>query len=210
MTGGTEKLDVVFSYWPNSYTNVIRTYKVTLEKGKRLELDFTKENEAIPDMIKPIFYPTPSQVVDAMCKLGNVGKNDVVFDIGCGDGRMIIASVKKFNAKKGVGVDLNPDLVKLCTENAMKEGVSDKTEFRVGDALKMDNYSEASVVLLYMSEEIMVKMRPFMQKTLKPGSRIVSHRFRMGDWEPDQTITINATGNEGQKEDYTLHLWTIK
>lgn len=201
---------VVFSFWPRSYTNVIRTRVVKLEKGKRVEADLTKEDPAHPDQIKPIYYPTPYTVVEKMCELGKVGKGDVVYDIGCGDGRLVIMAIEKFHAKRGVGIDINPDLVKECQANAKKAGVSDRTEFRVEDALKIKDLSEASVVLLYLGEHLNEKIRPILQKTLKPGSRVLSHRFRMGDWEPDDTKKFTAKGNEGTDNDYEVHIWTIK
>jgi len=155
--------------------------------------------------------PTPHEVVEAMCKLGNVGPKDVVYDIGSGDGRLVILAVKKFGAKKGIGIDIDESLVKKSQENARKEGVSDKVEFRAGDALAIKDFSEASVVLLYLGDFLNRKLKPALQKTLKPGSRVVSHRFEMGkDWLPDRTVTMHATNNDGDQEEYKLHLWTIK
>jgi cyclopropane fatty-acyl-phospholipid synthase-like methyltransferase len=145
-----------------------------------------------------------------MCRMAAVGKNDVVYDIGCGDGRLVITSVQKFHARRGVGIDIRPELVKLCKENAAKAGVAAKVEFREQNALLIKDFSDASVVLLYLGDDLNLKLRPVLRKTLKPGSRIVSHRFKMGDWEPDLTKKISATGNEGDQEKYLLHLWTIK
>src|SRR5205085_12252272 len=101
-----------------TYSNTIRTKEVKFENGKTIKVDFHVEDKGRPDLIKPIFYPTPVAVVDEMCKLGKVGPKDIVYDIGCGDGRMVIAGVKKFGAKKGVGVDIDPDLIKLCNQKA--------------------------------------------------------------------------------------------
>jgi len=207
---GAATVSIEYSFWPNTYTNIIRTKVVTLAKDKSVNVDFSNEDPNTPDKIKPIYFPTPTEVVEAMCKLGNVGANDIVHDIGSGDGRLVILAVKKFDAKKGVGVDIDADLVKKSWENAKKEGVEKKVEFRAGDALEIKDFSEASVVLLYVGEDLNLKLRPILQKTLKPGSRVVSHRFRMGDWEPDRSITITAKNNSGEKEDYRLHLWTIK
>src|SRR5205807_2051933 len=129
---------------------------------------------------------------------------DVVYDLGCGDGRMVITAVKKFHAKRGVGVDLDPERITESKENAAKAKVSDKVEFRVGDVLKIKDLSDATVVLLYMGDDIDLRLRPILKATLKPGSRIVSHRFKMGDWKPERSITINEEG-----EDYHVHLWRI-
>lgn len=207
---GKDSVTVVFDFWTNSYTNFIRTRVVKIEKGKTVQADLTKEDPAFPDQIKPIYVPTPNEVVERMCKLGKVGKGDVVYDIGCGDGRLVIMAVEKFGAKRGVGIDINPDLVEQCQANAKKAGVADRTEFRVDDALKLKDLSEASVVLLYLGDDLNLKMRPILQKTLKPGSRVLSHRFTMGDWKPERSEKFTAKNNSAEDDDYEIHLWTIK
>jgi tRNA G37 N-methylase Trm5 len=204
-----DALKVVFSYWPVSYTNIIRTKVVKPGAKKTVEVDLTKEDLATPDLIKPIYYPTPKAVVEEMLKLAKVGSSDVVYDIGCGDGRMVIMGVQK-GAKRGVGIDIDPDLVKLCKENAKKAGVSDKVEFRNEDALKIKDLSDATVVLLYVGEDFGAKLGPVLKKTLKPGSRIISHRFPLGDWKPDSVKKINTKNNYDEDEDYELLVWTIK
>jgi predicted RNA methylase len=203
--GGKTAVKVEVSFWPNGYTNIIRTREVTLREGKTVEVDLTKKDPANPDQIKPIFVPSVPKVVEAMCKLAKVGKDDVVYDIGCGDGIMVITAVKKFGAKKGVGIDISQERVDESRANAKKEGVADRTEFRLGDALKLEpkDLAEATVVLLYLGEDLNVALRPFLQKALKPGSRIVSNRFKMGDWKPDVTQEVEG-------HDYPILLWTIK
>lgn len=201
-------LNVEYTFWLNTYTQVIRTRQVTLESGRKIEVDLTAEDPN--DKIRPIFFPTPDEVVDAMCKLGKVSKGDVVYDIGCGDGRMVIHAVKEYGAKKGVGIDINEDLVRECRAHAKVKGVSDQVEFRAQDCQEIKSFAEADVVLLYLSEALMLKLRPIFKDTLKPGSRIVSHRFLMGDWKPDQTIEMRARNNYGTMEDYTLHVWHIQ
>jgi ribosomal protein L11 methylase PrmA len=136
--------------------------------------------------------------------MAKVGPKDVVYDLGCGDGRMVIIAINKFGAKRGVGVDLDPERIKESKENAEKYKVADKVEFRVGDVLKIKDLRDADVVLLYMGDDINLRLRPILKQTLKPGARIVSHRFTMGDWKPQRTITVNEEG-----EDYHLHLWRI-
>jgi precorrin-6B methylase 2 len=199
---------IKFSFWPNTYTNIIRTKKVTLPKDRNFDVDMTAKQD--DDDIQPIFVPTPNEVVEEMCRMAKVGKGDVVYDIGCGDGRLVITAVKKFGAKRGIGLDINPELIAECKENAKKAGVSDKVEFKAGDALKIKDWSEASVMLLYLGDHLNEALRPSLQKTLKPGSRIVSHRFKMGDWKPDESKTITAKNNYDKPEEYHLHLWTIK
>ena len=140
-----------------------------------------------------------------MCKLGKVGAKDVVYDLGCGDGRMVILAVKDFKAKSGVGIDLDPDLVKESKENAKRAGVEKKVEFRKGDVLDIKDLKEASVVLLYMGDDVNERLKPILKKTLKPGSRIVSHRFKMGDWKPADTERFLAEDGE----EYEIHLWIV-
>ena len=207
---GKDKITIEYSFWPNTYTNIIRTKVVPHSRSSKTDVDLTREDSATPDKIKPIYFPTPNEVVEAMLKLGDVGPDDVVHDIGSGDGRLVIMAVKKFNAKKGFGIDIEEYLVDKSRENARKEGVEGKVEFRAGDALELKDFSEASVVLLYIGTDLNLKLRPLLQKTLKPGSRVVSHRFKMGDWTPDRSVTIKAKNNYDEMEQYELHLWTIK
>lgn len=202
-----QKEHTITAIWePNNYTRFYRTQTVAPKAGETVDVDLRKANEKNPDKIEIRFVPTPNDVVDRMCKLGTVGKDDVVYDLGCGDGRMVIRAVANHGAKRGVGIDLDGDLVKESKENAKKQKVNDKVEFRKGDVLDVKDLSDASVVLLYMGDDVNLRLRPILQKTLKPGSRIVSHRFTMGDWKPDKTETF--TGEDD--EEYTIHLWTIK
>jgi hypothetical protein len=205
-----DDITIVYSFWPKSYSNTIRTKVAKFEKGARIKVDFNIEDEGRPDSIKPIYFPTPESVVDEMCRMAQVGKDDVVCDIGCGDGRLVIGGVKRFGAKRGIGVEINPELIVACKENAVKAGVSDKVEFRNEDALKMKDLPEATVVLLYVGEDFGKVLGPVLRKTLKPGARVVSHRFPLGDWEPDVEKTITAKNNYEQDEEYILKLWTIK
>jgi len=156
--------------------------------------------------IKVPYVPTPHAVVDEMLKLGGVKEGDVVYDLGCGDGRIVITAVKSFKAKRGVGVDLDPERIKESKQGAKDAKVEDKVEFRQGDVLKIDSVADATVVMLYMFPEVNERLQPMLQKTLKPGSRVVSHDFLMrDDWKPEKEITIkDATGQE-----HTLFLWTI-
>jgi precorrin-6B methylase 2 len=208
---GKDTVTIEFSFWPNTYTNIIRTKTVTLVKDKTIEVNMTNADPDNPDLIKPIYVPTPNEVVAEMCKMANVGKEDIVYDIGCGDGRLVIMAVKDFGAKKGVGIDIREERIADCNVNARRAGVTGKVEFRVGDALKIKDFSEASVVLLYLGDHLNEALKPTLKSTLKPGARVVSHRFRMGDdWPPDESRTITATNNHDEKEEYRLHIWTIK
>jgi SAM-dependent methyltransferase len=198
------------AFWePNNYTKITRPRKVTYQDGE-IVVDFRTPSATEKDDIVVRFVPTPQEFVDAMCKLAKVTKNDVVYDLGCGDGRMVITAVKKFGAKRGVGVDIDPELVEKCKEAAKAAGVADRVEFRVGDVLKVEDLSDANVVLLYMGDDINARLKPILQKTLKPGSRVVSHRFLMGeDWPPEKSETIKATQGEYPGYENQIHLWTI-
>jgi precorrin-6B methylase 2 len=206
---GTDSVTIVYTFWPLVYTRVIRTKVVKVEKGKTIKVDLTK---ADPENDKHfvIYVPTPEEVVDKMCKLAKVGKGEVVYDIGCGDGRMVIHAVKKYGAKKGIGIDISDERIKECKENAKKAGVTDKVTFMQKDALTIKDFSDANVVLIYLSDSLNEALRPTLRKTMKPGSRIVSHRFLMGDWKPEKTEMIKAKDSSGEEEDFELHLWTIK
>jgi uncharacterized protein (TIGR03000 family) len=203
---GKKEYEVTVTWAPNNYTRFFRKRKVEAKPGETVVVDLSKEDPANKDEIKIRYVPTPNDVVRRMCKLGNVGKDDIVFDLGCGDGRLVITAVAEFKAKRGVGVDLDPERIKESVANGKDRGVSDKVAFRVEDVLKLKDLSDASVVLLYMGDDVNLRLRPILQKTLKPGSRIVSHRFTMGDWKPDKTETFVAEDGD----EYQIHLWTIK
>ena len=147
------------------------------------------------------YVPTPQNVVDEMLTLANVSKNDVVYDLGCGDGRLVITAVKKFGAKRGFGVDIDPQRIAESNENAKTAGVTDRVSFAVQDLFQTD-MKDASVVTLYLLPAVNLKLRPKLLSELKPGTRVVSHSFDMGDWKPDKTITVQPGGQ-------ILHLWTI-
>jgi uncharacterized protein (TIGR03000 family) len=199
----THTIEVMWE--PNNYTKIWRKKLVEPKAGK-VVVDLTKKNPEIKDHIEVRYVPTPDDIVEAMCKLGKVTKKDVVYDLGCGDGRMVIIAIKKFGAKRGVGIDIDKQRIKESKENAELQGVSNKVEFRVGDVLKVMDLPDASVVLLYMGDDINMRLKPILKSKLKPGSRVVSHRFIMGDdWPPYRTEKV--TGKDGR--DYNLHLWII-
>jgi SAM-dependent methyltransferase len=147
------------------------------------------------------YVPTPPEVVDRMLQLAQVSKNDVVYDLGCGDGRIPIAAAKRFGAR-GVGVDIDPQRIAEAQANAKREGVTHLVQFHLQDALKTD-VSEATVVTLYLLSASNLKLRPILTKQLKPGARIVAHAFSMGDWQPDKVDTFTDTSGTTR----TLYLW---
>ena len=144
------------------------------------------------------YVPSPQEVVDKMIELGGVKKGDVVFDLGSGDGRIVIAAAKK--GARAVGFEIDGDLVKESQENIRKAAVQELAEIRQQDILTVD-LSPASVVTMYLLPDVNLKLRPNLLSQLKPGSRVVSHAFSMGDWPPDRTEIVNGR---------TLYLWTIR
>ena len=149
-----------------------------------------------PDVI---YVPTPPEVVDAMLKVANVGPKDVVYDLGCGDGRIVVAAVKDFGARAGIGIDIDPERIKEAEANVQTSGVAGKVKIRNEDLFEA-NFSEASVVTLYLLPSLNLKLRPKLWKELKVGTRIVSHAFDMGDWPPEQTLEVDGR---------TVYYWTI-
>ena len=149
------------------------------------------------------YVATPPDVVERMLRLAGVGPQDVVYDLGCGDGRVVITAAEKFGAR-GVGVDIDPSLVAQANANAVAAGVQSRVAFRVQDALTVD-VSPATVVTLYLLAASNAKLRPTLMQQLRPGARIVSHNFPIGDWEPD--VVDNFTDAGGMKR--TVFLWKI-
>jgi cyclopropane fatty-acyl-phospholipid synthase-like methyltransferase len=148
------------------------------------------------------FVATPHDVVDRMLTLARVGPSDVVYDLGSGDGRIVIAAARKFGAR-GVGVDIDPARIAESEDNARQAGVERLVTFKLQDALKTD-VSDATVITLYMLSAINVKLRPILTSQLRPGARIVSHSFAMGDWEPERVETFRDAAGTAR----TLYLWT--
>lgn len=145
------------------------------------------------------YVPTPPDVVEAMLKLGNAQAGDIHYDLGCGDGRIVIMAVQKFGVARGTGYDIDPQRIKEANENAKLAGVTDKVRFILGTLFEAD-FHDASIVTLYLLPEVNLKLRPKLLKDLKVGSRIVSHQFDMGDWEPDKQVEI------GWRK---VYMWTV-
>lgn len=148
-----------------------------------------------PDVI---YVPTSEATVIAMLEMADVDSADVVYDLGSGDGRIVITAAKEYGAK-GVGIDIDPKRIQESKENAEIANVTDRVEFIQGDLFESD-FSEASVVTLYLLSRLNERLRPILLEQLKPGTKIVSHAFRMGDWEPEKTQKVD--GN-------TIYLWTV-
>ena len=148
-----------------------------------------------PDVI---FVPTPQEVVEDMLRLADVKKGDVLYDLGSGDGRIAVTAAKKYGIR-ATGIDIDPERIKEANENAKKAGVTKLVEFRQEDLFKA-RFKDATVVTLYLLPDLNVKLRPRLLAELKPGTRIVSHQFDMGDWAPDKKLESNGR---------TVYFWTI-
>lgn len=143
------------------------------------------------------FVPTDQQVVEAMLSLAQVNKNDILYDLGCGDGRIVVTAAKKYGATS-VGVDIDPQRIEEAKKNAKKAKVKDQVTFIQDDLFNAD-FTKATVVTLYLLPSVNLKLKPKLLN-LKPGTRIVSHSFDMGDWKPDKQISVGSS---------TIYLWTV-
>lgn len=156
------------------------------------------------------YVPTHPDVVKAMLKAAAVKEGETVYDLGCGDGRIVIAAVKDFKAKRGLGIDFNPERLKDCEKSMDDAKLTPEQRksitFKQGDVLKMkpEEFKDVDVVTLYLLPSVNLRLRPILQEGLKPGARIVSHDFDMGDWKEDKKETVKAD------REHTVYLWTIK
>jgi SAM-dependent methyltransferase len=162
---------------------------------------FTGSSRAQPAAQLDVPYvPTPMAVVNKMLDIAKVGKNDVLYDLGCGDGRIVITAASKRGAR-GIGIDLDPERIREAQANAKKARIQDRVQFVVGDLFQAD-FSKASVVTLYLLPQVNEKLRPQLWRQLKVGSRVVSHGFDMGsEWPPDKVEQVDGK---------TIYYWTIK
>jgi ubiquinone/menaquinone biosynthesis C-methylase UbiE len=144
------------------------------------------------------YVPTPQEVVDEMLKLAEIKPTDVLYDLGCGDGRIVVTAAKRYGIR-AVGIDINPERISEANENARKAGVTDKVKFVQGD-LFQTSLKEPTVLTLYLLPAVNLKLRPKILDEMKPGARIVSHSFDMGDWQPEKTVDV----------DYRkIYFWTV-
>ena len=144
------------------------------------------------------YVTSPAQIVDAMLELAQVKNSDVVYDLGCGDGRIVISAAKKYGAR-GVGIDINADRIQEARANARAAGVDGEVVFETKDLFESD-IRDATVVALYLLPEVNMRLRPRLLSELRPGTRVVTHSFAMGDWKPDKEIVIDGD---------PVYLWTI-
>ncbi len=148
-----------------------------------------------PDVI---FVPTPQEVVDEMLRIAEVKKGDVLYDLGSGDGRIAITAARKYGVK-ATGIDIDPERIREANENAKKAGVTNLVQFRQENLFTAD-FSDATIITLYLLPDLNVKLRPKLWNELKPGTRIVSHQFEMGAWKPEKKLESNGR---------TIYFWTV-
>jgi hypothetical protein len=176
------------------------TIVVALVKSVVLDLSLVgaQEGKIVP------YVPTPQEVVERMLVLAQVKKGDVVYDLGSGDGRIVVTAAKKYGVK-AIGFEIDPERIKESRENIKKAGVEDLVEIRQQDIRTVD-LSPATVLTMYLLPEVNLMIRPNIWKQMKPGSRVVSHDFDMGDWKPLKTEHIK----DGSSWDHTLYLWHVE
>jgi tRNA A58 N-methylase Trm61 len=178
-------------------TAVLASLLVVSEGATLARQQTTQKPVRPPDIL---FVPTPDAVVTAMLKLANVTKDDIVYDLGCGDGKIVVAAAKQFGAR-GVGIDIDPQRIEESNANAKAAGVTDRVQFILGDIYDPKvRIGDATVVTLYLLPSLNDKLQPRLKSELKPGSRVVSQSFGMTDWTPDKTE--QADGRQ-------IYLWTI-
>ncbi len=177
----------------SSFANESLSPSAQIQKRKR------RRNRK-PDVI---YYPTPPETVAEMLRLANIKKGDVLYDLGSGDGRIPIAAAKQFGIR-AVGIEIDPKLISEAESTARDAGVADLVRFRNEDMFRV-NISEANIVTLYLSEKLNVLLRPKLLRELRPGTRIISHDFRMGDWKPEQTVRV-----PWGKLYRTVYFWTVQ
>ena len=148
------------------------------------------------------YVPTPTAVVARMLEMAKVRKNDLLYDLGSGDGRIVITAAQKYGAR-GVGYDLDPERIEESKQNAKKAGVADRVRFVQQDLFEAD-LSGATVVTLYLLPEVNLQLRPKLLRELRPGTRVVSHNYHMGDWEPEEVAQVEANGKT-----HYVYSWTV-
>ncbi len=176
----------------------------TAEKGVEGNAGEIHDDEESPDeeVMDLLYLPTPEYIVDKMLELAKVKKGDIVYDLGCGDGRIVVRAAKKYGAK-GVGIDLNPERIEESLENVKKHKVEKLVTIKKGNVLEED-LRKATVVTLYILPELMMRLEPILLDQLKPGSRVVSHAFTMDKWVPAKEETHVYEGAE-----YNLFLYVV-
>lgn len=200
--GASREHTFTVKWQPNTYTTMTRSKTVSVRPGGTMKVDLTVDDPN--DRVRVIYVPTPADVAQEMVELAGITRSDVVYEPGCGDARITIAAIRA-GAQRAICIDIDATRAEESRANVKKAGLAGRIDVRLGDALDVKDLSDVSVVLLYMGDHFDMLIRPVLWRDLKVGSRIVSHRFTMGDWKPDRTITVDSA--DGGR--YDLHLWTI-
>jgi len=182
---------------------LLRSSELTVYDDTKAQKEDDKEQDREPDVV---YWPTPQNVVDKMLEMAQVKKDDVVYDLGCGDARILVTAAKKYGCK-GYGWDINPVRVKESLENVKTNKVEDLVTVKKGDIFKLD-LKDANVVTLYLLPELNVRLIPQLEK-LKPGSRIVSHDFDMKGAKPKEVVTLKAKNHMGIEGEHKIYLWVV-
>jgi len=192
---------VVKASWIENHRHIVRMRIAEVRAGELTTLDFRGGKDDASSTI--IFVPTAQDLVVHMLDLAKVTKDDVVYDLGCGDGRIVVTAAARYGAR-GVGIDIDPDRVKDANALVAKEKVGRLVDIRLGDALKVPDLDKATVVTTYMLPEFMTRVSPILRKQLKPGTRIVAHDFPLDDWKETQRLTVDVNGQE-----HILYLYIV-
>jgi SAM-dependent methyltransferase len=179
---------------------------VLVAAGSVADIGGAQQSPVTPPVLRApdvAYEPTPMEVVHAMLQLAKVNAGDIVYDLGCGDGRIVITAAREFGAR-GVCVDIDPARIAESRENARQANVIDRIRFLNEDLFATD-LGDATVVTLFLSQDLNLKVRPKLQRELKRGARIVSHWHHMGDWKPQETLRIRGDGRVGH-----VYLWTVR
>jgi SAM-dependent methyltransferase len=190
------------------FTSLVFNVNYKLHTGRQSTIAEAQTPTAAPiqkPLRKPdvMYVPTPPEVVDRMLTIANVNKNDILYDLGSGDGRIPITAVREYGVQRAVGIDINPKRIRDANARAKRAGITDRVQFLNQDLFE-SNFREATVVTLYLLPKLNVRLRPQLLTQLKPGSRVVSHNFDMGEWAPDRTEKVDVHG-----QPHTVYLWTI-
>jgi hypothetical protein len=183
----------------NSLTSLLAVFLALLSLTAALAQSAAPTPAKAPEVP---YVPTHQDIVNEMLSMARVGPNDVLYDLGSGDGRIVIAAAKQFGTR-GVGYDIDPERVREANENARKAGVSDKVRFVEGDIFGAD-IKDATVVTLYLLPDVNLRLRPKLLSDLKPGTRVVSHNYDMGDWVPEKSKRMDVNGT-----DHFVYFWTV-
>jgi len=183
--------------------NITRMAVVDFQGGMEKVFDLRPGSKTVISS-RIIYVPTAQNIVDKMLEMAKITAKDVVYDLGCGDGRILVTAAKKFGAK-GVGIDIDPERVKESLANIAKAKVEKLVQIRQGDALKVADISKATVVTLYMLPEFQEKLAPILKKELKPGTRVVAHDYTLPGWKEEATENI-----QGPFRQHTLYLYRVK